>query len=365
VALARYVADVVTGLEDLAAGELRRLGAAAVAPGRGEVRFDHDRVGRVLRRSRLVSAVFLALAFDVPRPKALLGDAAFRRLAGAVRDVAAGAGMRTFRLAAAGVESPVFQRLASALAQATGLAHDPEGGELLARFRRHGDGWEALLRLTPRPLSTRAWRVCNLPGGANATVAAAMADLAGAEGSYLNLMCGSGTLLVERALAGPRGRLVGVDVAAEAVACAARNLAAAGVEGAELVVDDVARPGFRVPGEFDVVAADAPWGDAVGDHAANEALYRALFAAARRHLAPGGRFALLSHEVRLVERLLREGGWRTLEERRVEHGGHRPLLVVLQADAGRGGNGGAALHGPADDEARAPRGASGGGRGGA
>lgn len=327
---APYVADVVSGLEDLAAAELRRLGAASVAEGRGEVRFDHPEVARVLRRSRLASAVYLSLAFDVPRPKALLGDAAFRRLSGAVRQVAEAAGMRGFRLAAAGVDSPAFRRLAEALAASTGLAHEPDGGELLARFRRSGSGWEALLRLTPRPLSTRPWRVCNLPGGANATVAAAMADLAGAGGSYLNLMCGSGTLLVERALAGPGGPLVGVDVSSEAVACARRNLAAAGVKGAELVVDDVARPGFRVPGAFDVVAADAPWGDAVGDHAANEALYRALLAAARRHLAPGGRFALLSHEVRLVERLLREGGWRTVAARRVEHGGHRPLLAVLE-----------------------------------
>ncbi len=330
---ASYVADVVAGLEDLAAAELRRLGATSVAPGRGEVRFGHADVHRVLGRSRLSSAVYAALTFAVPRPRALLGDAAFRRLAGATREVATAAGMRSFRLAAAGVDSPAFRRLADALAAATGLVHDPAEGELLARFRRAGEGWEALLRLTPRPLSARPWRVCNMPGGANATVAAALADLAGARGSYLNLMCGSGTLLVERALAGPGGLLVGVDVSSAAVDCARRNLAAAGVRGAELVVDDVSRPGFAVPGAFDVVAADAPWGDAVGDHAANEALYRALLAAARRHLAPGGRFALLSHEVRLVERLLREGGWRPVEARRVEHGGHRPLLLVLE-DAG-------------------------------
>src|SRR5690606_30571158 len=178
--------------------------------------------------------------------------------------------------------------------------------------------------------SARPWRVCNLPGGANATVAAAMADLAGPRGSYLNLMCGSGTLLVERMLAGGGGPFVGVDVSAAAVACAGRNLAAAGLSGARLVVGDVADEAFAVYGAFDVVAADAPWGDAVGDHAANENLYRALLEAARRHLAPGGRFALLSHEVRLVERLLDEGGWRVVVRRRVEHGGHRPLLLVMR-----------------------------------
>jgi tRNA (guanine6-N2)-methyltransferase len=330
---ALHVADVVVGIEDLAAAELRALGASAVSPARGEVGFEHARVAEVLRRSRLVSAVYRPLRFDVPRPKALLGDAAFRRLAGAVGEVARAGGMRTFRIAAAGADSPVFRRLSEELARATALRHDPQDGELLLRIRRAGPGWEALLRLTPRPLSARSWRVCNMAGGANATVAAAMADLAGTGGSYLNLMCGSGTLLVERALAGPGGPCVGVDVSSEAVECARRNLAAAGVE-AELLVDDVAREGFRIPGAFDVVAADAPWGDAVGDHAANEALYRALLATARRHLAPGGRFVLLSHEVRLVERLLREGGWRTVASRRVEHGGHVPLLLVLEPQGG-------------------------------
>mgnify|MGYP000859774416 FL=1 len=332
-----YVADVVGGLEDLAAAELRRLGAAAVREGRGEVAFAHADVGRVLRGARIVSAVYAALTFDVPRPKALLGDAAFRRLAAACREVARSGGMRSFRFAAAGAGSPAFRRLAAELSAAAGLTHDPQDGELLARFRRAGAGWEVLLRLTPRPLSTRAWRVCHIPGGANATVAAAMADLAGPEGSYLNLMCGSGTLLVERALAGGGGPLVGVDVSAAAVACARENVAAAGLEGVELLVDDVTRPGFDLGRGFDVVAADAPWGDAVGDHAANESLYRALLEAARRHLAPGGRFALLSHEVRLVERLLDEGGWRVVVRRRVEHGGHRPLLLVMRvtsADAG-------------------------------
>ena len=34
-----------------------------------------------------------------------------------------------------------------------------------------GEGWEVLVRLTPRPLTARPWRVCNWPGALNAVVA--------------------------------------------------------------------------------------------------------------------------------------------------------------------------------------------------
>jgi hypothetical protein len=56
-------------------------------------------------------------------------------------------------------------------------------------------------------------------------------------------------------------------------------------------------------------------------------------------VAPGGRLALVTHEVALVHELL--GGaagaaWRTVHERRVWHGGHHPLLLVVERLAGGG-----------------------------
>ena len=333
-----HVAEVARGIEDLALAELSDLGLKDVEVASGELRFGPEMARTVVERSRLVAAVYRALDFDVPRPKALLGDAAFRRLTTACQEVAAAAGMSSFRLAAAGAQTPVFRRLAEGLARSTGLREDALDGELLMRVRRSANGgWEVLLRLTPRPLSARDWRVCNMPGGANANVAAAIARLAGGR-SFLNLMCGSGTLLIERALQAHGGPHVGVDVSADAIDCARRNVEAAGVDEVYLVVDDVTHPGFSAAmpggggaGAFDVVAADAPWGDAVGKHAENETLYRGLLGAAARHLRQDGVFVLLTHEVRLTERVLSEvEGWRRLEDRRVEHGGHNPLLLTLK-----------------------------------
>ena len=360
-----YFAEVVKGIEDLAAVELEELGAADVRPGDGGLRLRHERPSDLLD-ARMVAAVYRELRFAVSRPKALLGDAAARRLALAVAEVARapdGHAMRSFRLAAAGSDSAVFRRLAAELERVTGLREDSADGEVLIRVRPYrdveGGGWEVLVRLTPRPSSTRAWRTCNRPGGLNATVAVAVNELLGvaAGGSYLNLMCGSGTLLVERALTGRYKRLVGVDSDANAVACSAENLASARVGAdAELVVADVRDPELPsrllggvgsggaaetaaavpvgrglVPVGFSAIAVDAPWGDAVGSHAENEELHDAVFGQARRLLAPDGRFALVTHEVRLLRRLLeRHRGWRVVSRRQVAHGGHNPVLLVLE-----------------------------------
>ena len=347
----RYFAEVVSGIEDMAAAEIAELGGVAVEPGDGGLRFVHGSPAVVLDAGML-AAVYRELRFEVPRPKALLGDAAARRLSAAVGETARSArpAMLTFRLAAAGADSAVFRRLAASLEAATALREDPVDGQVLVRVRpyRHAgaSGWEALVRLTPRPLSTRAWRVCNRPGGLNATVAVALNEMLGlAPGSgYLNLMCGSGTLLIERALAGPHGRLVGVDIEQDALACTTINMAAAGVaDRVQLIRADVEDPSLVArlgagagghgagTGRFGAIAADVPWGDAVGSHRANLALHEAVSRVAAESLARGGRLGLVSHELRLLARVFEtDTGWRTVSRRQVSHGGHNPVVLVVE-----------------------------------
>lgn len=337
------------GLEEFGRAELQRLGAGRLTAAADGVRFAAPADLERVMRARTVAAFYLSLGFPVPRPKALLGDAAFKRLAAAVTRVAGphGAGtplsggrFRGLRLAAAGADSPVLRRLGEELARAVGLNLDADQGELLVRLRPDplGEGWEALVRLTPRPATARAWRACNRPGGLNAAVAAAMNELAGVrpDDRYLNLMCGSGTLLVERALRGPARSLVGVDVEPTAISCAEANLLAAGAsDRCELLVGDVTRDAdvaeLAARGPFDVVTADAPWGDAIGRNVDNRALYPLLLAAAARVAAPKGRFVLLTHEVRLMRGLLPASEeWRLERELQVAHGGHNPLLLLLK-----------------------------------
>src|SRR5581483_7823655 len=100
------------------------------------------------------------------------------------------------RIDAAGADSPTFRRLAAELATRTGLADDPATGDLLLRIRPAAGGWEVACRLSPRPLSTRAWRVRDIPFALNATIAAAMVEMTEPrpQDRFANLLCGSGTL---------------------------------------------------------------------------------------------------------------------------------------------------------------------------
>lgn len=330
-----YFAELVAGLEEFGRAELKRLGAGRLQSAGDGVRFAAPANLASVLRASTVAAFYRSVIFAVPRPKAILGDEAMRRLLKEIGAVtASGNRFDGFRIAAAGASSAVFVRLAEQLARATGLTQH-EGGELLLRVRPDplSEGWEVLIRLTPRPASARAWRVCNRPGGLNAVVAAAANQLVGvrANDRYLNLMCGSGTLLVERALAGKAQRLVGVDSAADALECSRANLRAAGVlERCELLQGDALT--LQLPeASFDVLLADPPWGDAVGHNRANRELYPALLSAAARLAAPGARFGLVTHEVRLARQLLAdESVWRVKRELQFEHGGHHPLLLLLE-----------------------------------
>jgi tRNA (guanine6-N2)-methyltransferase len=352
----RYEAEVLPGLAPFAAAELEAVGAETLRAEEDSVSFVHRGDPTGLLGLRRCVAVYAVLAFDVPRPKALLGHANLARLASAIERVlrrSPAGEFSGFRFGAAGSDSPVFQRLAQELSAATGIPQREEG-ELLLRVRPgKGGGWEVLIRLTPRPLSARSWRACNRPGGLNASVAAAGHDLLGVAGddSYLNLMCGSGTLLIERALAGGWRRGVGVDIDPAAVECARENLARAaedtaspgrGPSGrekpagsnpagtAELVRADATALPFEAGG-FDRLSADLPWGDVIGDHARNAELYPLFLTEAARVSAPGARLLAITHELRLFDRALSgQSAWRHARTVRVFHGGHRPGLYLLE-----------------------------------
>ncbi len=329
-----YEIEVAEGLVPLARRELTDVGVRVLGERPDGLRVAWAGPLERLLSLRLAAAVYRRLDFAVPRPKALLGDASFRLLAEAVAATAQAADFRGLRFAAAGADSPVFARLGRALAEATGVSFDPEDGDLLVRVRKSEEGgWAVLVRLTPRPLSARPWRVCNRPGGLNATLAVAMNRVAGSlpGDRYLNLMCGSGTLLVERFLDGPAGELVGVDQEADAIACAAANLAAAGAGGACTLLRADALTAPLAGAAFDVITADLPWGDAVGTHARNRELHPGVLVAADRLAAPDARLVLLTHELRLFRSVLTgQRAWRVARDLRVSHGGHFPHLYLLR-----------------------------------
>jgi 23S rRNA G2445 N2-methylase RlmL len=332
--------DVLEGLEPLAQREIdARLSRAAsgLSTRLGAVQFAYSGELRALLELRSALAAYISLTFAVPRPRALLGHAHLTALAAAVRQVIglhpAGA-FTTMRLSAAGDDSAVLTRLKQELASQLGLVIAEEADLLLRLRRGRKEGWEVLVRISPRPLATRAWRVCNFPGAPNATLGYAVAALTrpAPADRVLNICCGSGTLLAERLNGWSAARAIGCDLDGHALACADANLQAAGLRRQVQLErwDATAMP--LNTASVDVIIADLPFGQLVGSHDDNRRLYPRLLSEAARVAAPGARMALLTHELRLLERAQADLAdlWAIESMVRVRSGGMTPGIFLMR-----------------------------------
>jgi 23S rRNA G2445 N2-methylase RlmL len=144
----------------------------------------------------------------------------------------------------------------------------------------------------------------------------------------LDPFCGSGTLLFSCEEAFPCASLLGVDISQNAVQVAKEN-AAAGKSRARFVQKDVRRFEPREPA--DLVIANLPFGNRVGTHDDNRALYAAFLDKLPQLLAPGGVALLYTMEYRLLSSCLkRQGAPLLAETRRTEAGGLMPWVFLLQ-----------------------------------
>lgn len=278
---------------------------------------------------RTVVAAYESIVFNVSRPRTLISPEHVAVIASHVRELPSR--FESFRISAAGRDSDELVRWRDALAVATGLPYDEEDGELLIRLRKtEGGNWEVLLRLTPRPLSTRAWRTERYQGGLNACIAAAMVQATDPSPNdwFADLMCGSGTLLVERLFADKAAKVVGYDISVSAFTATKIHLRNAAIRGAkvELYEQDVR----TAEGSFNKLVVNLPWGTSVGSHEENPSLYRDVLETALRIATPNATFCVLTHELRLFEEVLQDQeAWSLREEHRFFQKGHWPHLYVL------------------------------------
>jgi tRNA (guanine6-N2)-methyltransferase len=332
-----YLCEVTEGLEFVTAGELQRIGAQVIAQKPGEIDFSYSGDPANLLRLKTVQSVSLVQLFDVPRPRALLSNEFLPRIMQqieTVRRLSARDAYKTFLVAAAGSETAVMQRIKEAITAQTGLKLADDKGDLWVRIRPgRAGGWETIIRIAPRPLVTRPWRVCNLEGALNAATAHALILLTQPQPRdvFVNLGCGSGTLLIERLAYGSCRLALGIDRNAEHLHCARANVEASGyADKISLQRADM----IRLPllaASVDVLCADLPFGQLSGTHRENEWLYPVMLGEAARVARPGARFVLITHEVKLMENTLRQNaGWSLEQTIRVNLRGLHPRVYVLQ-----------------------------------
>ena len=323
----RYEVETVSGLEEYARREIRRrLGKAAQIVGtqiEGRVALEYSGSIRRFDEFRTAVAVHRIEEFAVPGPRALLGHQHLTRLLAAIQsvlDARPGAAFQTFRIAAAGAGSRVFMRLRQEIADATGLQQAEGAAHLQISVRRstaEEEGWQAVIRTSPMPLSARRWRVCDMPGALNGAVASAMVSLTGTRPTerMLNLCCGSGTLVIERLGMGAATSVTGVDISAPALQCADANLRAAGHRSSvSLVQADCAR--LPIPdASVDTINADLPYGMLRNDSGDIASLYHSALAESARVAAAEASMVLITTRRRaLLAALAGVPSWNLLTE---------------------------------------------------
>jgi tRNA (guanine6-N2)-methyltransferase len=333
-----YEAEITEGLLPIASNELAVLigkkGSIGKSHRPDSLPFRYDGDFRDLLQLRKVLAVYRLLRFDVPRPKALLGHQHFQRIIEASQAIKANADFRSIIINAAGSDSSVMLRLKEELARTLGLEPKEDEGDLVLRIRRSpkAQTWDVLIRLSPRPQASRAWRVCNYQGALNASVAAVMISLTKPtpQDTFLNIACGSGTIIIERALETGAEVLIGIDMAGQALDCARQNIAAAGCGNIQLLEGDATRLSLA-NASINALAADLPFGYLQGSHSENQILYPAVLREAARVAKQGARFVIISHEVKLMEQCLRANlDWSILSVQMVTLTGLHPRIFLLE-----------------------------------
>jgi len=174
--------------------------------------------------------------------------------------------------------------------------------------------WALLaVRLSDHRMRHRTYKREHLPASLRPTLAAAMVFLSRPRPGdrFCDPMCGAGTILAERALAGSYRQLLGGDLDPLAVQASMANLApwcrsspSAG-GGCVLNLWDARSLPVRT-GSLDVIVSNLPFGEQIGSHQENPALYRRFLSEAGRTLRPGGRAVLLSSEKDLMRQLVHD-----------------------------------------------------------
>ncbi|MCF7864966.1 MAG: hypothetical protein K9M11_00470 [Candidatus Pacebacteria bacterium] len=231
---------------------------------------------------------------------------------------------KTFKLRCAGSDSPeaiLIQKYISDTFKLT-LSED---ADLDTYIHKPGELWEVGVRVTPRPISVRNYKVENIKGGMNSAVAYAVNTFAlkkldtVSPFSYLNICSGSATLLLEagtdiqaqfgNSILTPTNipttiKLLGFDIDNKTNSLAIQNIKKAGfIRSIQIKTADLLdKPDF---GMFNTITSDLPFGMQIAKGTDLNKLYKAFVEYVESHLNQTGTLVVYTTEIDTFENALR------------------------------------------------------------
>jgi tRNA (guanine6-N2)-methyltransferase len=166
------------------------------------------------------------------------------------------------------------------------------------------------LRLSDRSMRHRYKKKVELPASLRPSIAAALVLLTSPQPDdvFLDPMCGSGTILLERLHAGPYKANLGGDIDSARVEATKQNVPIRRKGRKKHLISVRQWDAQKLPlenGTINKVATNLPFGKQIGSPQDLEALYGGLFNELVRVVVPDGRIVLLSSEYDLIKQLMR------------------------------------------------------------
>ena len=212
---------------------------------------------------------------------------------------------KSFKITCAGSDSSEVRGIAKYIQETYGLVEKKEA-DLKIHIIKTNNMWEIGVQITPRPLSVRDYKMRNMSGAMDPTVAYAVNSFCELEKakSYLNIFSGSATLLIEAAQCYPNiKQLTGFDNDKKHLSLAIQN-----IKKAELIKKIQLKEGniFDKPnlGTFDVITSDLPFGMSVSKGENLEKLYRCFIKYCENVMGEEGKLVVYTSEHKILEEII-------------------------------------------------------------
>ena len=347
--------EVLPGLEPLALNECSTLGLPPVAmQERGKLSFPYNvhHLPKLLSL-KIVASAHIAVSVPGKRPSALRGHQALTVIQEAVENIRTNTPFEsdTCRFGMKGSTSSEAVHLREEIARRCSLIENEDSGEQLFRIRRSIslDGWDIVIRVSPKPLSTRTWRVADYRGALHANIAAAMVTLLAREQSrggierspiVLDPFCGSGTLLCELMEDSSYVSLIGGDISQDALHACRLNIetqkGAAFFNSTTIYEGSAAQIPLKKD-SIDAILTNPPWGEAHGKREDLENLYTSFLSEAHRVLKKGRVLICCTQATDIIFQIIEKQAfdWKISDQLQVFNGSFCPTLLVIRSGPSR------------------------------
>jgi len=306
----------IMGLREVVLNEISRLASLRVIKEEGDyIYLDFVQNLAAIKRLRSVSRAYIVMQnskyspFYIFNHKSILGNL-IEIIINGNKDK-----FKTFKITCAGSDSPRVRGIAEYIQRTYGLTEKEESDMKIHIIKKLDEIWEIGVQITSRPLSSRDYKVKNMSGAMDSTIAYAVNSLCELENvdSYLNIFSGSATLLIEASQCYPNlKQLIGFDNNKKHLSLAIQNVKEAGlIQKARLKEADI----FDKPdlGKFDVITSDLPFGMVISKNEDLENLYQCFIEYCQKTLSPGGKLVVYTSKYEILKKIILESEFKIVK----------------------------------------------------